>query len=214
MIHASGQTVNIPSRSDNTTSSTDANQPSLEETLGWLKSKLPEVQSQYHVEATAQWCPPKPCVDEVTSIDYRSKVTKVDLDGCKLKLSQEFSTGINYASPVTHTTVSSFSLPDVITVSQEEVSHEEEAGWPFLWVTKATVYPKSRFVLAIVTKYPSIHETTLLHVPGRPPLETSASVPASDLKIEMDDGFLAPRLVKALQHAVELCKISYKPEPF
>jgi hypothetical protein len=44
--------------------------------------------------------------------------------------------------------------------------------------------------------------------------DTTTTLPATRTAIELDDAQLAPRLLKALQHASQLCQSTVAPEPF
>jgi hypothetical protein len=140
----------------------------------------------------------------------QESISAVSFEGCSLTLGQ-LTKGDDY----TAVTVSMIPLDRLTQSSWKVVQHPPVKTENGLDSTEVTISPASESVITLYAATNVI--TSKRKSSGNVPMEQLAlpyEGKSSSIAIDSDDESMPPRLVNAFNHAIQLCKVSAKPEPF
>jgi hypothetical protein len=185
--------------------------PTLAETTEWLSHNLPLLTSSYNVQFTRSAQKNKYAAKDWTEFLVES-VTAAKFDGCTLSFTTESidNNGSLYSkvTSIYHVPLESLTPVEILTTNRNNMD---------LKLYKATLsstsYQSFKLTAAravIAASYRSISRI------GMDPETTSETTDERipSVEIKGDDAALMPRVVKALNHAILLCRAAEKPEPF
>jgi hypothetical protein len=187
-------------------------QPSLQETTAWLTTHLTGITSTYlwvrtHPEGKTNGGKKGPPPPEVSQV--KESVTNASVDGCHLTLTTERDT-TGQGLPVTRTSqfVIPLELMDNAYLGVTEHQPEKSSG------ETETFVPKTANIIHIGGPLASIAYTA--HDGGKAGATSGDNDSGTYHLIELpnDDTTFTQRIVTALNHAIQLCHATLKPEPF
>jgi hypothetical protein len=183
---------------------TSTNQPSLEVTMNWLTTNLLSARSEVVTETIPLDKNGKP-KNKVKKDTIDAVILTANANGCDLTL----RTQVKWNLDLVKTSIETIPLGR-ITATMEPYTREN----PDKSTHRMTFNPPS--VLHIYLTAPSalIRGSVTTHLIDNSVSDTTTTLPATRTAIELDDAQLAPRLLKALQHASQLCQSTVAPEPF
>jgi hypothetical protein len=186
--------------------------PSLSETTQWIQSHLSGL-SHTRRETVVDYKskkgkPPREVQRQV--INTHELVSVVSFDGCSLTLGQ-LRKGDDYSI----VTVSVVPMEKLLKASWKVEENEGSKSQTGEDSREITISPPSQAALTLETSPGAIawkRKST-----GSVPLDLDGSPfegSSASLVIHSDDQAMPPRLVNAFTHAMQLCHVNVKPEPF
>ena len=184
---------------------TSADQPSLEVTMNWLTKNLHAAKSEVATETTNLDKNGKP-KGKTRKDHIRGYVLAANANGCDLVLTTQMVWNLELAK----TTVETIPLGRVAVTMESSVREAPNK------TAVVTYDPPSSIHIYLTAETALIREAITTHLIDNTAQDTTTVNPSNMTTIELDDSELAPRLVKALQHASEICRAipPAKPEPF
>ncbi len=186
--------------------------PSLAETSDWLVSHLVGIaHGSAKTVVTTVWKKGKPPREsERQTIHTNESVVSVKFTGCSMSIDQ-LTKGDDYSV----ITTSSIPLGRLTKASWKFEKHDPTTSEGTEESTTTTIVPAS---VAVITLESSTNVIVYRRKStGSIPLEwvtTPFEGTASSLSIGSDDAEMPPRLINAFNHAIQLCHVDAKPEPF
>ncbi len=186
--------------------------PTLKETTAWLASHLTTLAHTSRKTSvtirTKKGKPPKEVDRQVENTN--ETISSATFDGCSMKLGQiikgdDYIVTIASIIPLDHLVKASLS------VEKQEGSKKQDGDD----ATEMTIAPASAVVISLESQTNVI--TWKRTSTGSVPLE-QATIPyqgnSPTLSFRSDDESMPPRILNALNHAIQLCQVAEKPEPF
>jgi hypothetical protein len=202
----SGNSAQTPQNPSTNTS------PTLSETVQWIEphlSGLKHTTRQTVVNTRLQKKgPPKEIGRE--SINRAETVSVASFEGCVLTLGQLVK-GDDY----TVVTISTIPFDRLTKASWKIDKYDPQRTEHGSDISDSSISPQSKVVITLESTMNAISWKRKLS--GSAPLDLE-SMPyegrSSSLLINSDDQAMPPRLVNAFNHAIQLCHVNMKPEPF
>ena len=186
--------------------------PTLGETSQWIQSHVVGV-THTSRKTTVTYRLKKgklPKESERGVLNIQESVSVATFDGCTLTLGQLIK-GDDYSI----VTVSTVPLDRLATASLKVENFDPVKTATSQESSETTIVPASDFVLTLEASANVI--AWKRKSSGNIPLE-QVSIPfdgkSSSLRIHSDDQGMPPRLLNAFNHAIKLCHVDTKPEPF
>jgi hypothetical protein len=181
---------------------TDA--PSLEVTMNWLVANLRSAKSQINTETVVFDKNGKPKAktrkDTVDSVVLMAKA-----DGCELTI----MTQVKWNFDLAKTSVETIPMGRV-NVTLEDFTREAQTPGAHI-----TYNPASTIHINLTAPSALIRNSITTHRIDNSVSDSTTTVQSKRTSVELDDAQLAPRLLKAMEHASQLCHaIPTTPEPF
>jgi hypothetical protein len=182
---------------------TSADQPSLEVTMNWLTANLTSVKSEVVTETIPLDKNGKP-KNKVKKDNITAVILIAHADGCDLSL----RTQVKWNFDLVKTSVETIPLGRITATleSYTRVNPNKD--------THMTFNPPSVLHIYLTAQSAVIRDSVTTHLIDNSVSDSTVTTPSTRTALELDDAQLAPRLLKALQHASELCRTSSTPEPF
>ena len=183
---------------------TSADQPTLEVTMNWLTGNLRAAKSEVATETISLDKNGKP-KGKTRKDHIRGYVLAANANGCDLVLTTQMVWNLELAK----TTVDTIPLGRVAVTMESSVREAPNQ------TAHVTYNPPSSIHIYLTAETAAIRDAVTTHLIDNSVQDTTTVNPSKKATIELDDAELAPRLVKALQHASEICRtIPAKQEPF
>ncbi len=186
--------------------------PTLKETTTWLASHLTSlVHTSKRTSVTIRTKKGKPPKEVERQEENTSEtVSSAVFDGCSLKLGQMIK-GDDYTVSITSLIPMDHLLKASLSTEKQDSSKSQDGDDS----TEVTVAPAS--VIVVKLEATSNVISWKRASTGSVPLE-QARIPyqgnSASLNFTSDDESLPPRILNALNHAIQLCQVAEKPEPF
>jgi hypothetical protein len=183
---------------------TPDDQPSLEVTMNWLIKNLHAAKSEVTTETVALDKNGKP-KGKIREDHIRGYVLATNAHGCDLTITSQMVWNLDLAK------ISVDTIPmGRVAVTMETVPREAPDASKHV-----TFIPASSIHIYLTAQSALIRDAITTHLIDNSVQDTTTVNPTKRATIELDDAELAPRLVKALQHAAQICsKIPAPSEPF
>jgi hypothetical protein len=180
-------------------------QPTLEVTMNWLIKNLRAAKTEVTTETVSLDKNNKP-KGKIREDHIRGSILAANARGCDLTITSQMVWNLDLAKMSVDT------IPmGRVAVTMETVMREAPDASKHV-----TFIPASSIHIYLTAEKASIRDEITTHLIDNSVQDTTTVNPLKRATIELDDAELAPRLVKALQHAAEICsKIpGPPPEPF
>ena len=184
---------------------TATDQPSLEVTMKWLTANLVSARSEVVTETIPLDKNGKP-KNKVKKDIIDAVILTASANGCDLTLRTQVKWNFDRVT----TSIETIPLGR-ITATLETYTRDN----PDKKTHTMTFNPPSVLHIYLTSQSPLIRDSVTTHLIDNSVSDSTTTLPSSRTAIELDDAQLAPRLLKALQHASQLCQgPPAAPEPF